>query len=77
MGVWLQVILFQGIVKPLEATDLSHIPRFWAQFFRSENVILYNVEDGKVNATRITFTLFADHLTYVHMFLQIPVDQLK
>ena len=37
----------------------------------------YNVENGKVNATGITFTLLADHLPHVHIFLQIPVNQLK
>ena len=31
----------------------------------------------RLNSTRITFTLLADHLNYVHIFLQIPVGQLK
>ena len=33
--------------------------------------------EWKVNATGITFTLLADHLPYVPIFLQIHVNQLK
>lgn len=47
------------------------------QYFIYENMTIYNVENGKINASRITFTLLADHLLCVHKFLQIPVDQLK
>lgn len=47
------------------------------QYFIYENMTIYNVENGKINASRITSTLLANNLPYFHMFLQVPVDQLK
>lgn len=47
------------------------------QYFIYENMTIYNVENGKINASRITSTLLANNLPYFHVFLQVPVDQLK
>ena len=45
-----------------EATQVTNMPRLCSQYSTSENVTMCNVENGKINAIRITFTLIFVHL---------------